>query len=95
LAAQNARPAPTAQLTNSAASKYQTKRPSSTVSLAWKHDYQSRADPKLNAVLIDHALCEIDRHSIVRACQRLIAIEMSVVPDEVRPIFFHPSVPYG
>jgi hypothetical protein len=65
------------------------------VILASKLDHQPRAAPKLNAMLVDHAFCQIDRRSVVRARQRLIAIEMSVVSDEVRPILFYPDSPFG
>jgi hypothetical protein len=60
-----------------------------------ERDHQPGSTPKLNAARADKALCLLDCNRVVSTNQRFESVEMPVVPDEIRPIFFHPIVPYG
>jgi hypothetical protein len=52
-----------------------------------------RTVPKLDAMPVNEAFCILDRRCIVGTNNRFESIEMSVAPDEVSPILFHPKAP--
>jgi hypothetical protein len=54
---------------------------------------EPRTVPNLDAMPINEAFRLLDCRRIVGANNRFESIEMSVAPDEVSPIVFHPKAP--
>jgi hypothetical protein len=59
----------------------------------FKPTNKPRTDPKLDAMPINEALRTLDCRRIVGTNNRFESIEMSVAPDEVSSILFHPKAP--